>query len=146
MIDDDCRYFSLTGHIRIGGPSTWHVIDWDQRRVISVTMAEEQDTEDLAIQYLSRCIDQVPPGTYEVFFSPTGGIISKKTDPAADQMYCVHYPQLHEASLPVGIQTIRRDALEELDRFGPDTDLVAYPPCSTSAQKVTIQSLYYVAT
>ena len=137
MIDDDSRYFSLSGDILVGGPSTWHVINWDQRRVISVTMDGEQDDESIAIEHLSRHSSQLPPDIYGIYVSHTGEIISMYTDAKHDQTCCVHYPFLREISLPEGIQTVRRDALEELERLGPDADLVAYPPCSKgSAKKV----------
>lgn len=49
----------------------------------------------------------------------------------------MHYPFLHEILLPEGIQTVRRDELEELERLGLDVDLVAYPTClGGSAKKV----------
>jgi hypothetical protein len=31
MIDDDSKYYSLSGDTPFGGPTTWHFIDWDQR-------------------------------------------------------------------------------------------------------------------
>lgn len=128
MIHDDSKFFSLSGDIPVGGPSTWHVVDWDQRRVVSVTMDGEQDDESLAIEHFSRYSSQLCPDVYRIHVSDTGGIISTYTDPKNDQTCCVHYPSLHEALLPEGIQTVRRDELEELERLGPDTDLVAYPP------------------
>lgn len=137
MIDDDSRYFSLSGDILVGGPSTWYITDWDQRRVISVTMDGEQDSEDLAIEHLKRYSSPLPTGVYGIYISDTGEIISMDTDARNDRTYCVHYPFLHEAFLPEGIHTVRRDELEELERLGPDVDLVAYPACSeASVEKV----------
>lgn len=140
MIDDDSRYFSLSGDIPVGGPSTWHIIDWDERRVISVTMDEEQDDECIVIEHLSRHSSQLPRNVYGIYVSRTGEIISMYTDAKNDQTCCVHYPFLHEMILPEGIRSVRRDSLEELERLGPDADLVAYPPCSKgSAKKVKPQ-------
>ncbi len=137
MIDDDSKYFSLSGDIPIGGPSTWHVIDWDQRRVVSVTMDGEQDDEGIAIEHFSRHSSQLSPNVYRIYISNTGEVISTYTDPENDQTCCVHYPLLSEISVPQGIPTVRRDELEELERLGPDADLVSYPPCSgASATKV----------
>ncbi|KAG7431471.1 CBL-interacting protein kinase 2 [Fusarium oxysporum f. sp. raphani] len=59
MIDKDSKYFSLSGDIPIGGPSTWHSIDWDQRRVVSVTMDGEQDDESLAIEHFKGSAKKV---------------------------------------------------------------------------------------
>ncbi|KAI1107764.1 hypothetical protein F4804DRAFT_109733 [Jackrogersella minutella] len=75
------------------------------------------------------------PGIYRVYISQTGEIISTHTDAEDDNTQCSFYPFLHDADLPEGIQTMRRDELEELDRFGSDTDLVAYPPCSKGSAK-----------
>lgn len=143
MIDEDSKYFSLSGDVRIGGPSTWHITDWDQRRVISVTMDDEQDDESIAIQHLRRHSSHIPTSVYRIHVSNTGEIISAYTDAENDETCCVNYPRLEEISLPEGVRTVRRDMLEELERLGPDTDLVAYPPCSSEPiNKVrAIQSL-----
>jgi hypothetical protein len=137
MIDDDSKYFSLSGSIPVGGPSTWHITDWDQRRVVSVTMDGEQDDESLAIEHFSRYSDQLSPDIYRIYISHTGEIISTYNDPKDDETCCIHYPSLQDTCLPEGVQIVRRDQLEELERLGPDVDLVAYPPCQDgSAKKV----------
>lgn len=131
MIKDEEKYYDFSGDQPLpSGPSTWYITDWDQRRVISVTMDGLQDDADNAIQHLRRHSSQLPLGTYRIYVSQTGEIISTHTDPKDDQTHCVHYPPLQEALLPEGIQTVQRDALEELDRLGADVDLVTYPPCS----------------
>ncbi|KAI0534519.1 hypothetical protein GGR58DRAFT_482493 [Xylaria digitata] len=130
MIDDDSKYFSLSGDIPVGGPSTWHITDWDQRRVVSVTMDGEQDDEGIVIEQFSRYSSQLPLNVYRIHVSDTGEVISTYTDPENDKTCCVHYPLLSEISLPQGIQTVRRDELEELDRLGPDADPASYPPCA----------------
>lgn len=139
MLDDDSKYFCLSGDIPVGGPSTWHVTDWDQRRVVSVTMDGEQDDESIAIEHFSRYSSQLSPDIYRIYVSHAGEIISTYTDPKDDPTCCVYYPLLHESFLPEGIQiqTVRRDELEELERLGPDVDLVSYLPClGASAKKV----------
>ncbi|UZP40195.1 hypothetical protein NXS19_008011 [Fusarium pseudograminearum] len=142
MIDEDSKYFSLSGDILVGGPSTWHVVDWDRRHVVSVTMDGEQDDDDLAIEHYSRLHDQISPETYRIYVSESGEIISTHTDANDDVNYCIHYPSLQDAHLPEGIQTIRRDELQEIDRLGPDADLVAYPTgAGESAQKAVFK--YY---
>ncbi|CAM1501708.1 Fc.00g036920.m01.CDS01 [Cosmosporella sp. VM-42] len=106
-------------------------------------MDGEQDDESIAIEHFSRRSSLLPPIIYGIYVSNTGEIISTYTDAKYDQTCCVHYLFLHEISLPEGIQTVQRDTLEELERLGPNVDLVAYPPCSgTSAKKVIFK--YYV--
>ncbi|KAF4434574.1 kinase [Fusarium acutatum] len=129
MIDKDSVYFSLSGDIPVGGPSTWHIIDWDQRRVVSVTMDGEQDDESLAIEHFSRHSDRISLDIHRIYISHDGEMISTYTDSKNEPTCCVHYPPLHDACLPEGVQTVRRDKLEELERLGPDADLVAYSPC-----------------
>ncbi|TID02767.1 CBL-interacting serine/threonine-protein kinase 25 [Colletotrichum higginsianum] len=144
MIDNDSKYFCLSGDIPIGGPSTWHIVDWDQRRVVSVTMDGEQDDDGLAIEHFSRHSSQLSPDIYRIHVSHTGEIISTYTDSKNDQTCCVHYLSLHEALLPEGIQTVRRNELEELERLGPDVDHVAYPPCLKGSTKKAVFKYYFL--
>lgn len=137
MIDEESKYFCLSGDIPIGGPSTWHVVDWDRRHVVSLTMDGEQEEDDLAIEHYSRLNHQISSKTYRMYVSESGEIISTHTHADDDMNYCIHYPSLQDACLPEGIKTIRRNELQEIDRLGPDADLVGYPPgAGESAQKV----------
>ncbi|KAM0306884.1 hypothetical protein ACHAPM_001461 [Fusarium culmorum] len=105
-------------------------------------MDGEQDDDDLAIEHYSRLNHQISPETYRIYVSESGEIISTHTDANDNVNYYIHYPSLEDASLPEGIQTIRRDELQELDRLGPDADLVEYlPGAGESAQKVVFK--YY---
>ncbi|SCO54283.1 unnamed protein product [Fusarium fujikuroi] len=144
MIDDDSKYFSLSGSIPVGGPSMWHITDWDQRRVVSVTMDGEQDDESLAIEHFSRYSDQLSPDIYRIYISHSGEIISTYDDPKDDETCTIHYPSLQDTCLPEGVQTVRRDELEELERLGPDVDLVAYPPCQDGSAKKVIFKYYFL--
>lgn len=38
MLKPQDRFFAPSGNLYPGGPSTWHIVDWDQRRFVSVTM------------------------------------------------------------------------------------------------------------
>jgi hypothetical protein len=80
MIDEEYRFFAPGGDITPDGPSTWHILDWDQRRIISVTMDEEQDCEDEAIRHLRRHIDHLEPNIYAIHLSIEGNIMSVSTD------------------------------------------------------------------
>ncbi|KAF4975551.1 hypothetical protein FZEAL_7666 [Fusarium zealandicum] len=107
-------------------------------------MDGEQDDDSLAIEHFSRHSDQLSPGIYRIYVSHTGEIISTYTDSNSDPTHCIHYPSLHDAFLPEGIQTVRRDELEELERLGPDADLVAYPPCAGEAAKKVVYKYYFM--
>ncbi|KAG5766695.1 hypothetical protein H9Q72_005263 [Fusarium xylarioides] len=144
MIDTDSKYFSLSGEIPVGGPSTWHIIDWDQRRVVSVTMDGEQDDETLAIEHFSRHSDQLSPDIHRICFSHDGEIISSYADSKNDPTCCVYFPSLYDACLPEGVQTVRRDKLEELERLGPDADLVVYSPFTERSAKKVVSKYYFL--
>ncbi len=137
MIEDDWRFFASSGNILPGGPSTWHILDWDQRRIVSVTMDEEQEEEDIAIECLKKHVDELAPDVYGIYVSNDGELISTFTDPEVDHTSCVYDPPLKDIQLPDGIQTVRRSELEELDRLGPNVDLVSpLYPIEADAKKV----------
>jgi hypothetical protein len=46
MIDEEWGYFAPGRALTPGGPSTWFILDWDQRRTMAVTMDEAQESED----------------------------------------------------------------------------------------------------
>jgi hypothetical protein len=127
MIKDNERYYCTGGEHFVGGPSTWDVIDWDQRRVVAVTTAEEQLEEDIAIEHFHRYNGQLSPDIFRIHLSCTGELISVDSDPQYDVTYSIFYPFLHDIHIPEGVKIVRRDELEELDRFGPHVDLVIYP-------------------
>ncbi|KAI0967061.1 hypothetical protein F4678DRAFT_258311 [Xylaria arbuscula] len=128
MIEDEWRYFAPGGAITPGGPSTWHILDWDQRRLIAVTMDEEQDSEDVAVEHLKKHINTLTPGVFAIHLSQDGTIISTSTDPQDDETKCVYYPPLQQVRQPDHIETILRSELRELDRLSPNVDLVSYAP------------------
>jgi hypothetical protein len=130
MIDEESKYFCFSGEILNGGPSTWHVTDWDQRRVVAVTLDGEQEDDNVAIEHYSRLSNQLARNVHRVDVSDTGEIISTYTDLKNNHNLCVQYPPFSNISVPPGILTARRNELEELDRPGPLVDLVSYLPCS----------------
>ncbi|KAI0193111.1 hypothetical protein F4808DRAFT_475405 [Astrocystis sublimbata] len=142
MIEEKYKYFCLSGSVFVGGPSTWHVTDWDQRRVVSVTMDGEQDEDAIAIKHFSRHSSKLPPNVHRIHISDDGEVISVYTDLEDDQNPCIHYPLLSDISIPEGILTVRRDELEELDRLGPLVDLVRYTP-SPGASPIKVVFKYH---
>ncbi|KAI1178433.1 kinase-like domain-containing protein [Nemania sp. FL0916] len=144
MIDEEWKYVAMSGNICPGGPSTWHINDLDERRVVSVTMDEEQDSEDIAIQYYRRLSSELLTNVYRIHLSDTGEVISTYTDPQNDPTYFVHYPLFSEISSPEGVLTARRDELEELERLAVDTDLVRYMPCSGAPARKVVFKYFYI--
>ncbi|KAH0593296.1 hypothetical protein MHUMG1_09018 [Metarhizium humberi] len=141
MIDSGDRFYAPSGAIYPGGPSTWHIIDWDQRRLVSVTMDEELESEDPAFEQLIKHIDSLPPDVYAIHVSPDGNLISTSADPKDDETRCAYYPPLDSVQRPEGVQVISRSHLEEIDRLGPNVDLVTCPHSSEPTQKFVFK--YY---
>lgn len=126
MINPDWRFWSPSGEISPGGPSKWYIFDTDQRRMIVVTMDDEQDEEDLAIQYLRQHVDDLGPEVFEIHLSDDGDLLSTSSDPDDDRMQAVNYPLLSNFGNPESVKTVHRRDLRELDRIQPEVDLVAY--------------------
>ncbi|KAI1066897.1 hypothetical protein LB506_012001 [Fusarium annulatum] len=124
MLKPEERFFAPSGNIYPGGPSTWHIMDWDQRRLISVTMDEELESEDPAIEHLQKHVDDLAADVFEIRVSPQGDLVSTSTDQKDDNTFCPYHPPLEATERPNGIQAISRSDLEELDRLGPLVDLV----------------------
>lgn len=131
MLKDDEKYWSPSGTITPGGPSIWHIIVNDQRRLISVKMDQEQDSGDAALAFLQKSMNKIPSDAVQAYFSPKGKLISTSADPKDDDTYCIYYPPVAELqsvnnTITHKFQTVVRPELEEMDRLGPDVDLVTY--------------------
>lgn len=127
-----------------GGPSTWYILDWDQRRIIAVTMDEEQESEDVAIQHLKKHIDALGPDVYAIYLSQDGELASVSTNPEDDEATCVYYPPLQAIQRPDHVKTVLRSELLELDRFSPNVDLVSYTPCANATDTKAVFKYYFV--
>lgn len=137
MLKPQERFFATSGNL-YPGPSTWHVVDWDQRRLVSVTIDEELESEDPAIEQLQKHIDDVAPDVFEIRVSPQGDLLSTSTDPEDDATFCPFYPPLEATKCPDRIQAVSRSDLEELDRLGPQVDLVRCPQSTEPSKKVSV--------
>lgn len=100
-------------------------------------MDEELESEDPAFEQLIKHIDSLPPDVYEIHVSPDGNLISTSADPKDDETRCAYYPPLDSVQRPEGVQVISRSHLQEIDRLGPNVDLVTCPQSSEPTQKVS---------
>ncbi|KAG5664996.1 hypothetical protein KAF25_008730 [Fusarium avenaceum] len=141
MLKPEDRFFAFEGNIYPGGPSTWCVTDWDQRRLVSVTMDEELESADPAIEQLSKHVDDLEPDVFEIWVSSHGDLISTSTNPEDDNTRCPFYAPLEAIGKPEDIQAIPRSQLEELDRLGPLVDLVTDLQSSKPGEKLVFK--YY---
>lgn len=139
MLKSEERFFAPSGNIYPGGPSTWHFMDWDQRRLISVTIEEEEvESAEPAIEHLWKHVYDLAPEVFEVRVPKQGDLISTSTDPEDDITFCPFYPSLDVIQRPVGIQAISRSDLEELDKLGPLVDLVRCLKPPEPSKKVSL--------
>ncbi|CAH0052105.1 unnamed protein product [Clonostachys solani] len=141
MLNHDDRLFAPSGDIIPGGPSTWHVIDWDQRRLVSVVMDEDLDSEDPAFEHLLKYIDHLPPDVYSIHVTSDGDLISASADPKDDETRCVFRPPVESLQIPDGIKIVSRLDLEELDRLSSHVDLVVCPQSAEPTKRLIFK--YY---
>ncbi|KAK2592912.1 hypothetical protein QQS21_009380 [Conoideocrella luteorostrata] len=139
MISPDYRLWAGEGSLLRGGPYTWYITDFDQRRHFSVTYCNPapipdedlEGTEDICLAQLRKHIDDLGTDALGIRFSDPGGPISISTSQDDDvTMYTnCHLPS--ELRLPFPVKTVGFDSLTELDRMGPQVDLVTYPGTPT---------------
>ena len=143
MIDEKWRYWAPGGGVYPGGPSTWYILDWDQRRTIAVTMDEEQESEDTAVEHLKKHVDALGPDVQAIHLSPDGELLSASTSSEDDHTAYPYYHPLEAVKPPAHIETVLRSDLLELDRFSPNVDLASYKPYIGATDSRTVVFKYY---
>ncbi|KAJ3480525.1 hypothetical protein NLG97_g8053 [Lecanicillium saksenae] len=133
MIKPEERLWASGGNLLIGGPYTWYIVDFDQRRHFSVTycppfrVQDTEATEEICLEKLRKHIDDLATDILGIRFADPDGPISASTDEEDD---ATSYANCHPPSalgLPFPVKTIGLSSLTELDRMGPQVDLVTYP-------------------
>ncbi|PQK13755.1 hypothetical protein BB8028_0004g06860 [Beauveria bassiana] len=138
MIDPVDRLWAGGGSLLTGGPYTWHITDFDQRRHFSVTycpptaVQDVEETEDICLAKLRKHIDDLDTDVLGIRFSDPEGPISVSTDLKDDVTWYKNCQPLTALSLPFPVKTIRFKSMTELDRMGPQVDLVTYPDYPTT--------------
>lgn len=102
------------------------MMDWDQRRVISVSMDAEIEDPQVASEHLRKYADNLYSNIYKIQVSSQGDLMSVSTDPEDDQTQCPFYSRLATIQRPDGIQVISRSDMEEIGRLGPMVDKVRF--------------------
>lgn len=128
MIDPRARFWSPYGDLLNGGPYSWHILDCDQRRWVTVTGSAKALPDDPdAIEILSRHIDQLDPDVHKITVSDEGDIVSISSSPKHEVAWFVHYPRYDPRDVPnTGHTPLTRPQIEEVDRIGHSVDLVRY--------------------
>ncbi|KAK2601229.1 hypothetical protein N8I77_010693 [Diaporthe amygdali] len=128
MIDESWRYFIYGGVITPGGPSRWDVLDFDQRRTISVNLPNEEYDDDIAISTIfcpAKHEDKLDPDVFAITISEQGELTVSK-DSEDDETQCPYYPVLDDVKRAELIHTVSRGQLREIERFGPNVDLTSH--------------------
>ncbi|EHK46941.1 hypothetical protein TRIATDRAFT_45984 [Trichoderma atroviride IMI 206040] len=107
-------------------------------------MDERQETPDVAIGHLKKHIDILGPDVYAVQLSQNGELMSSSTNPEDDQTMSVYYPPLQDVQRPKHVNTVLRSELLELNRFGPNVDLVSYLPRGDATEQTKVAFKYYI--
>ncbi len=143
MIEPEYRLWAGSGSLLNGGPYTWHVTDLDQRRLFAVTYdpptpvkdEDLEETEEICLAELRKHVDQLGDGVVGIRFSQPDGPVTLLTDREHDERFFVNNYPLSALDLPFPVKTVHLNSLTELERFGPNVDLVSYqgPPCVAGA-------------
>ncbi|KAJ6784525.1 hypothetical protein PWT90_06060 [Aphanocladium album] len=134
MIRPQDRLWAGSGNLFPGGPYTWFITDFDQRRHFSVTYCNQvsipdeelEGTEDICLAQLRKHIDDLGANVLGIRFSDPEGPISVSTSQDNDVTMYANCYLPSELRLPFPVKTVGFDSLTELDRMGPQVDLVTY--------------------
>ncbi|KAL1866907.1 hypothetical protein Daus18300_006610 [Diaporthe australafricana] len=143
MIDEKWRYFSFGGLLTPGGPSRWDVLDWDQRRTISVILPNEEEDYEVAINHLRQHVDKLDSDVFAITISEQNELTISK-DPEDDETEGPHYPALDEVECAPGIQIVHRGQLREIDRLGPNVDLVSNTSGGSERTRKVVFKYYFM--
>ncbi|KAK7706661.1 hypothetical protein SLS64_007492 [Diaporthe eres] len=114
MIDKNWRYFSYGGAITPGGPNL-----------------------------LRKHVDKLDPDVFAISISEQDELTISK-DPEDDETQCPHYPALEDVERPERIQTVSREQLPEVERFGPNVDLTSYASPDSEVVKQVVFKYYFL--
>ncbi|KAK4176843.1 kinase-like domain-containing protein [Triangularia setosa] len=123
-------------------PATGHyhnVIDWDQRRTITVSTLGKKD-EDFIFEALVELIDDLPADVVKVKVSDDFELLSSSTAVDDDSTMVPFYPSLTD--LPPQLPKIHRSELTEVERLGVQADHVTYEPTPSETRHVVFK--YYI--
>ncbi|KAI2086706.1 hypothetical protein LOZ36_003173 [Ophidiomyces ophidiicola] len=125
MIPKDYRFYSPEGRVYPnGGPRSWVVIDFDQRRCFRIAgpaemLPDHESAEKLVAQYA----DHVGPEVHLIQLSADGSLLSVSSD--NDPTWEIRYSDVPESVKDS--ELVCRSELIEVDRLHVCTDVVQHP-------------------
>lgn len=153
MIKPQDRLWAGSGNLLFGGPYTWYITDFDQRRNFSVTydppteVTNVEETEEICLEKLRQHIDELGADVLGIRFADSHGPITISSSKEDDVTFYTNCDPLSALQLPFAVRTIMFGNLTELDRFGPQVDLVTYqadPSVGDGGQKKVAFKYWFV--
>lgn len=136
------RFFVFHKGWNPGSKHYYVIIDWDQRRVLSVSTGDEEKDEAFVFEALDAVIDDLPRDTTQILVSNGFELLRCSSDTRCDWTEIPFYPSLDQ--FPPGVPTIRRNELTEVQRLGPQVDHVMYQsPSSPNNTKHAVFKYYF---
>jgi hypothetical protein len=129
MIPDRYRFWAQEGCIIPDDTATWHIVDYDSRRFVSVTSPEHfsPDDEKNAIKALRPIIDTLGFNVKGITVDDKGRLVSTSTSLEDDFTLFVRYPRFTEVEVGTdNSDTLKRSQLQEVDRLHVCVDLVRH--------------------
>ena len=130
MIPNRYRFWAQTGgFFNDRDPETWHIIDWDLRRYISVTGPAGFSPEDEgnAAEALRPIVDDLDSNVRAITVTSDGTLVNCSTSSEDDQTPYVRYPRFTEAEAGDDhLDCLKRSQLTEVDRLHVCVDLVQH--------------------
>ena len=137
MIDPERRLWAVSSNLPDDGPYTWHITDFDQRRHFAVRyearVEDVEATEEICMDQIRKHVDDLGGGVYGISFTQWDGPVTHLTDPDDDVTEYVNNFPLSALGLSFPVKTVFLSSLTELDRMGPNVDLVSYQEAPSAA-------------
>jgi len=120
---------------------TTNIIDWDQRRWYTIKGSTKflPPEEGREIDVLKRYIDLLAQNVHSITVDDEGLLVAVSSNPEDDETQVIHYPRYSEVPSLQDCPTIRLSQLTELDRLGPEVDLMSYVDSSGVHRKVVFK-------
>lgn len=125
---------SENGHYRT-------VMDWDQRRTISVFTPEGEQDEDFVFEALEELIDDLPADVVRIAVSNDLELLSSSTAFDRDTTSVPFYPSPADFLPQLQLPKVRRSQLTEIERLGLQADHTTYEPTPGETRHVVFK--YY---